>query len=256
MSVSFDLSGKRVLVMGASSGIGRAVSELATRSGARVALAARRADRLEGSAAELRAAGGDAQAFACDVTNDADCRAGVERATAALGGLDALVYAPGISPLCLLTDATQKAWRDVLDVNLIGASQVTAATLPHLKASAGRAVYVGSYSARQTLPGLALYSVSKLALSGLVAAWRMEHPDVDFTHVVLGNTLGTEFAESWGSDRLAAITRIWLERGLFPAPNMMPLASAAEVIVAVLAVRGFVDDIGVMPRARDGSLRG
>jgi NAD(P)-dependent dehydrogenase (short-subunit alcohol dehydrogenase family) len=254
MSLDLDLSGKRVLVVGASSGIGRAVAEVAARAGARVALAARRVERLAENAARIRSGGAEAHAFPCDVERDADCVRAVDEAARTLGGLDALVYAAGISPLTLLDEATREDWRRVLDVNLIGASQVTAAALAPLRASGGRAVYVGSYTARQVLPGIGLYSVSKLALAGLVASWRMEHPDVDFTHVVLGNTLGTEFAAGWGAEKLAAITRSWVERGLFPAPRMMPLASAAEAIAALLAVRGFVDEIGVMPRMRDGKL--
>jgi NAD(P)-dependent dehydrogenase (short-subunit alcohol dehydrogenase family) len=188
------------------------------------------------------------------VGRDADCRAAVEGAVRALDGLDALVYAPGISPLVLLAEASREDWRAVLDANLVGASQVTAAAVPHLQASRGRAVYVGSYSARQPLPGLALYSVSKLALAGLVAAWRLEHPEVDFIHVVLGNTLGTEFAARWGAEATARITQQWRERGVFPAPKMMPLRSAAEAIAATLAVSAFLDEVGVMPRMRDGAM--
>ncbi len=254
MPVELDLSGKRVLVLGASSGIGRAVAGVAAKAGARLALAARRLDRLDSLAASLRAAGSEAHVFACDVARDADCRGAVDGAAAALGGLDAIVYAPGISPLVLLAEASRDDWREVLDANLVGASQVTAAALPHLRASQGRAVYIGSYSARQTLPGVSLYSVSKLALSGLVASWRMEHPDVDFIHVVLGNTAGTEFAASWGSERIAKITKQWIDRGLFPAPKMMPLRDAAEAIAATLALGAFLDDVGVMPRMRDGAV--
>jgi len=154
----------------------------------------------------------------------------------------------------LLDEASRDDWRAVLDANLVGATQVTAAALPHLRASHGRAVFVGSYSARQTLPGISLYSVSKLALSGLVASWRMEHPDVDFTHVTLGNTSDTEFAASWAPEKAARIIRGWVERGLFPAPKMMPLRSAAEAIAATLAASGFLDEVGVMPRLRDGAV--
>jgi len=88
-------------------------------------------------------------------------------------------------------------------------------------------------------------------LDALIEAWRMEHPDVEFTRVVLGNTEGTEFAHGWGRERTAAVTRVWIERGLFPAPTMMPLEAAAEAVLSVLALRGYVDDIAVMPRARD-----
>jgi NAD(P)-dependent dehydrogenase (short-subunit alcohol dehydrogenase family) len=188
------------------------------------------------------------------VTRGDSCRSAIAAAVETLGGLDGLVYASGLSPLCLLAEADQGDWRAVLDVNLIGASLVTAAALDALRASHGRAVYVGSYSERQTLPGIGLYSVSKSALAALIEAWRMEHPEVDFTKVVLGNTMGTEFANGWGRERTMAITKMWVERGLFPAPKMMPLANAAEAICAVLAVSGHVDEIGVMPRLRDGQL--
>jgi NAD(P)-dependent dehydrogenase (short-subunit alcohol dehydrogenase family) len=252
VAVAVDLGGRRLLVMGASSGVGRAVAETAARAGARVALAARRKERLEQCAAALAAEGRSAFALACDVADEAACRSAVAEAVERLGGLDGLVYASGLSPLRLLEEAGQAEWRAALDVNLIGASLVTAAALPALRASRGRAVYVGSYTERQTLPGIGLYSVSKRALAALIDAWRMEHPDVDFTKVVLGNTDGTEFADGWGRERTIAISKLWIERNLFPAPKMMPLASAAEAICAVLAVRGHVDEIGVMPRASDG----
>ena len=254
MSVSFDLAGKRVLVLGASSGVGRAVAEVAAESGARLVVAARRLDRLAELAGALRGRGAEAHAVACDVSRDADCREVVAQAAQALGGLDAVVYSPGLSPLVRLTDASREAWRNVMDANVIGASQITAAALPHLRASRGRAVYVGSYSARQTLPGIALYSVSKLALSGLVAAWRMEHPDLDFIHVTLGNTGDTEFAASWDPALMGDIIKEWVARGLFPAPKMMPLRSAAEAIAATLAASAFLDEVGVMPRMRDAAV--
>jgi NAD(P)-dependent dehydrogenase (short-subunit alcohol dehydrogenase family) len=254
MAMALDLSGRRILVVGASSGVGRAVAEVAARAGARVGLAARRRERLDEAVLALGREGHSAAAFACDVTRGDSCRSAVAAAVETLGGLDGLVYASGLSPLCLLAEADQGDWRAVLDVNLIGASLVTAAALDALRASHGRAVYVGSYSERQTLPGIGLYSVSKSALAALIEAWRMEHPEVDFTKVVLGNTMGTEFANGWGRERTMAITKMWVERGLFPAPKMMPLANAAEAICAVLAVRGHVDEIGVMPRLRDGQL--
>lgn len=254
MPVSLDLRERRVLVMGASSGVGRAVAEHAAEAGARVVLSARRGDRLDAAAAALRADGADAHAVPCDVAREDDCRRGVQEAIATLGGLDALVYASGISPLSLLADAGHAAWREVLDVNVVGASLVTTAAVPALAESRGRAVYVGSYSERQTLPGIGLYSVSKSALAALIEAWRLEAPDVDFTRVVLGNTAGTEFAAGWGPERTAAITKLWVERGLFPAPNMMPLAHAAETICTLLALHGFVDEIGVMPRPSDGKV--
>ncbi len=247
MPLSLDLASRRLLVVGASSGVGRAVGALAGRAGARVAFAARRKERL----AEAAAATPGAIAIVCDVRRESECAGVVAEAVGAFGGLDALVYAAGMSPLGLLEAATQEEWRGVLDTNLVGAALVTAAALPALRASAGRAVYVSSYAVRQPLPGVGLYRVSKVALDALIEGWRMEHPEVEFTRVVLGNTDGTEFARGWGAERAEAVTRAWVERGLFPAPTMMPVEVAAEAVLSVLALRGFVDDLAVMPRTRD-----
>jgi len=234
--------------MGGSSGVGREVGLGACRAGARVVFAARRGELLE---ATVAGAGSGAHAVLCDVTEAGDCARAVGEAASALGGIDALVYATGMSPLVMLENAKADAWRRVLDVNVIGASQITAAALPHLRASQGRAVFVSSYAVRQPLPGLALYRVSKVALDALIECWRMEHPDVDFTRIVVGNTSDTEFANAWGGDAIAEAMRVWVSRNLFPAATMMPLPVLAEAILSVIAVRGYVDDIAIMPRTRD-----
>lgn len=253
MSVALDLSGHRLLVVGASSGVGEAVARAACKAGARVAFAARRLERLEAAATE---AGGGAIAVRCDVTDEAACERAVAEAANAFGGLDGLVYATGKSPLAMLEEAAAPEWRDVLDVNVVGASLVTRAVVRLLRESQGRAVYISSYSVRQPLPGLGLYRVSKVALDALIECWRMEFPDVDFTRVVLGNTFGTEFAAEWSPDRLKSALDLWKERNLFPANTMMPVDVAAESVLAVLGVRGHLDDIAIMPRTRDAAAGG
>jgi NAD(P)-dependent dehydrogenase (short-subunit alcohol dehydrogenase family) len=247
VGVQYDLGGRRVLVIGGSSGVGREVGLAASRAGARVAFAARRRDLLEKAAAE---AGNGALAVACDVAAPDGARA-VDEVASAIGGIDALVYATGMSPLVMLDAASASEWRQVLDVNLVGASQITAAALPHLRKSGGRAVYVSSYAVRQSLPGLGLYRVSKVALDALIECWRMEHPDVDFTRIVVGNTSGTEFANAWQPGAIEGAMKVWVSRNLFPAATMMPLPVLAEAILSVIAVRGYVDDIAIMPRMRD-----
>ena len=248
MAVALDLSGRRILAVGASSGIGRAVARLAHAAGARVALAARRKDRLDSLAAEL---GDGALPIVCDVTDPAACMRAVDACVDAFSGLDDFVFASGMSPLVPLVEATAGEWRAVLDVNVAGASHLTRAAISQLRENRGRAVYLSSYSVRQSLPGLSLYSVSKVALDALIGAWRLEHPDVMFTRVVVGNTLGTEFADAWDEERRSAAVRGWVEQGLFQAPTIMPLDVCAESILSVLAVRGHVDDLAIMPRPGD-----
>jgi len=243
-----DLAGRRILVVGGSSGIGRAVGLAASAADARVAFAARRTDALEEAVADARS---PALALRCDVRDPADCADAVNAVVRAWGGLDVLLYAAGMSPLAMLDEASAEEWREVLETNVVGASLVTAASLPHLRESSGRALYISSYAVRQSLPGLGLYRVSKLALDGLIECWRMEHPDVDFTRVVVGNTSGTGFADAWAPERLARAMKIWVSRSLFPSATMMPLAVLAESLLAVIASPGYVDDVAIMPRTRD-----
>lgn len=180
-----------------------------------------------------------------------ECASAVAATVDAFGGLDFLLYATGMSPLAMLEEASADEWRCVMDTNVIGASLVTASALPHLRESEGRALYISSYAVRQPLPGLGLYRVSKVALDGLIECWRMEHPDVDFTRVVVGNTSDTGFADDWEPERLRRALQVWVERNLFPSATMMPLDTLAESLVDLLATPAYVDDVAIMPRNRD-----
>ena len=209
----------QVVVVGASSGLGRCIGIGLAGRGASVALLARRRDLLDTAVAE---AGPDAFAAVCDVTDPESCAAAVKESAEALGGIDALVYAPAIGPLARLADTDVASWRRVFDTNVTGASVMTAAALPHLQASAGRAVYLSSVSASQTAPwpGLGAYAVSKAALDKLVEAWRGEHPEVAFTRLVVGDCMGGEgdgqsqFATGWDLDLAMEMHGQWTARGL------------------------------------------
>jgi NAD(P)-dependent dehydrogenase (short-subunit alcohol dehydrogenase family) len=209
----------RTVVVGASSGLGRCLGIGLARRGAHVALLARRRDRLERAAAE---AGPGTFAVECDVTDGESCRSAIGAAATELGGIDALVYTPAIGPLARLVDVDGATWRRVFDTNVTGAALTTAAAVPHLTESSGRAVYLSSVSASLTppWPGLGAYVVSKAALDKLVEAWRVEHPSVGFTRLVVGDCMGGEgdsqtgFADEWDPDLRAELGAIWWERGL------------------------------------------
>ena len=204
----------RVVVVGASSGLGRCIAVGLGKRGERVALLARRKDRLEDAAAE---AGPGAVAVTCDVTDEESCRAAIAEAVRELGGIDGLVYATGIGPLVRLADTDAETWRRTFDTNVIGASLITAAALPHLAVSQGTAAYLSSISASHTppWPGLGAYAVSKAALDKLVEAWRVEHPAVGFTRVVVGDCVGGEgdsatgFAEEWDMELAMGFHEKW-----------------------------------------------
>jgi NAD(P)-dependent dehydrogenase (short-subunit alcohol dehydrogenase family) len=211
-------AGRRVVVVGASSGLGRCIGVGLGQRGSQVALLARRKDRLEKAAAE---AGPGSLSIECDVTSDASCSAAIEEAAAGLGGIDAVVYAPAIGHLARIEDIDSATWQSIFATNVVGASAITAAALPHLKASKGVVAYLSSVTGSETPPwgGLGSYAVSKAALEKLIEAWRQEHPDLGFSRVIVGECAGGEgesmtgFADTWDGSLLGDLVGTWITRG-------------------------------------------
>jgi NAD(P)-dependent dehydrogenase (short-subunit alcohol dehydrogenase family) len=243
------LAGKPILVVGASSGIGRATALLLARDGARVALAARRLDRLEAGA---RDAGAGAIALACDVRDPGACESAVARAAEALGGLDGIVYAAGASALTRLDAATADDWRLAFETNVLGAALVTRSALPHLLAARGRAVYLASIAAWDRPPriGLGVYMATKAALEKMIEVWRAENRQVGFTSIVLGDTM-TNFGAGWDRASIDAFVKDWAARGQLYERAMAPESVAAQVLHALSCVEQ-VDQIVVLPRPPAG----
>ncbi len=232
-----DTNEPRVVVLGASSGLGRCIGVGLARRGSRVALLARRKDRLDNAAAE---AGEGTLAIQCDVADDVSCRSAIETAADGLGGIDALVYTPGIGHLSRIEDTSAETWQSTFATNVIGASIATAAALPHLRASSGVARYLSSVSASQTppWPGLGSCAVSKAALDKLVEAWRAEHPDVGFTRVIVGECGGGEgeavsgFADGWDRELLGDLVGSWVTRG-YMTGALMDVEQLIDVVDSV-----------------------
>lgn len=245
----------RAVIVGASSGLGRSIGIGLAQRGAQVALLARRHDRLVDAAKD---AGPGALAIACDVTDEAGCKAAIEEAASGLGGIDALVYSTGIGPLSRIEDIDAATWQQAFLTNVTGAAVATAAALPHLAAAKGAAAYLSSVSSSLTppWPGLAAYSVSKAALDRMVDTWRAEHPNVGFTRVTVGDCAGgegesmTQFANDWNPELAMEMGPIWLSRGLMSGSLM----EVEELIAAVHAVLSLgasasVPYVAVTPRA-------
>jgi NAD(P)-dependent dehydrogenase (short-subunit alcohol dehydrogenase family) len=228
-----ELTGARVLVVGASSGIGRAVAVQAAAGGAAVVLAARRADKLEAAAA---VAGAKASIVRCDVRVPEHCESVVREATERLGGLDVVVYATAIDPLVRLVDTDADRWHDVFATNVVGASLVTRAALASLTDSRGRMVFISASSVGRPLPGMGAYETSKAALDELVRAWRGEHPEVGFCNVAVGNTLGTGVYESWDRELLGELSAVWEARGYVHdnGPGAMSVDDCASAVLTAI----------------------
>jgi NAD(P)-dependent dehydrogenase (short-subunit alcohol dehydrogenase family) len=246
------VEGAGVLVVGGSSGLGRCIGIGLARKGATVAFCGRRGTLLDEAAAE---AGNSSFGIACDATDEATVAKTIDQVAERLGALDGLVYAAGIGPLVRLADAPADLWRRVFDVNVVGAAQVTRAALPHLRRRGGSALYLSSVSASLTAPwpGLGPYAASKAALDKMVEAWRVEHPDVGFTRVVVGDTAGgdgasaTQFASGWDPELAGELLPRWVASGLVVGSLIDP-DDLVDVVAAVIQSRASIPSVAVVPR--------
>lgn len=164
------LHGRRILVTGASSGIGAETARAIAAAGGRVALLARRQERIEDLATEL---GG--VAVPADVVDVVAARAAVREAASRLGGLDGLVNAAGAMRAGTIADADPSAWRLMFDVNVLGLLHVTQAAIPHLRRDGGHVVNVSSMSGRRVgSVEMAAYAASKAAVHTVSEGLRRE----------------------------------------------------------------------------------
>jgi NAD(P)-dependent dehydrogenase (short-subunit alcohol dehydrogenase family) len=234
-----SLVGKRVLVVGASSGIGRATAEAAAAAGARVATAARRPDQP-----------GD-PAVVADVRDPDECERLIADAVAAMGGIDMLVYAPALLPLGPLSGTDADVWRAVLETNVMGAALVSSAALPHLRAARGRVVFLSSDSSLRPRPGLVAYACGKAALNALAAGLRDEEPDVEVSLVLVGPTM-TGIADAWDMERAAEYAVVWDRFGHQKPGAVMTAEDVAAEVVHILASAVCLDEVLLHARSPSG----
>jgi short-subunit dehydrogenase len=167
--------GQVVIVTGASAGIGKAMALQLARQGAKVAIAARRADRLEAVAAECRALGAEVLVVPTDVSDEVQCKALVDKTVAAFGRLDMLINNAGLAATALFDEFPNlDLFRHTMDVNFYGAVYCTYYTLPYLKQTKGRIVAISSLGGKAAIPYNTPYCASKYGLQGFYDSLRME----------------------------------------------------------------------------------
>jgi NADP-dependent 3-hydroxy acid dehydrogenase YdfG len=170
-----ELGGRVIAITGASSGIGEATAVACARAGATVALAARRAERLEEVASRIRADGGSVSTRITDVADEAAARAFVEGAHREHGRLDALVNNAGVMHLGTIEGAPLDEWRRMIDVNVMGVLYCTHAALPLLTAQGfGDVVMVSSVGGRVTAPYSGVYCLTKWGIGAFSEVLRKE----------------------------------------------------------------------------------
>ena len=170
-----DLQGMRILVTGASQGIGRALAELAARRGARVLAAARSVDLLNELAESVRKDGYTMEVVPADVAKPEDRQRMVDAAQQHFGGLDILINNAGIGATGHFADSDPAVLRAIMETNFFGTTETTRLVLPLLKQGTKPAIVnVSSIVGKRALPARGLYSASKFAIQGWSEAIRAE----------------------------------------------------------------------------------
>lgn len=235
------LQNQKVLVIGASSGIGRETAVLFARSGARVMAAARRADRLDQLKSELAGEGLTIETLAADAAKVADMERLAKTTTELLGGIDILVYVTGTNiPDRSLKRLTTSTWDMMMSVNLNGAFYITHAVLPQMRERrAGYLIYVSSISGQVPDVSGAAYQASKRGMLGLAHAIRVEEKENGIrTCVIMPGLVETEILD---------------KRPVKPGPEILAKAlQPVDVAEAVLAVaklppRAVVPELQILP---------
>ncbi|WP_034299286.1 SDR family oxidoreductase [Herbaspirillum sp. RV1423] len=170
-----ELKGKVALVTGASSGIGAATAKKLASEGVRVGLAARRLDRLQSLAEEIKAAGGEAIAIKMDVTDQESVNRGVQRLVQQYGTIDISFNNAGLMPISDIASLKVNEWHQMVDVNIKGLLNTVAAVLPVMQEKkSGHIINTSSIAGRKTFSGLGVYCATKHAVAAFSDILRME----------------------------------------------------------------------------------
>jgi len=186
-----DLHGRRILLTGASSGIGRALTVRLAREGTRLLIAARSYDKLAELAHDLKNLPAEIVPMAGDVTQEGDRHNLLDRAVRQFGGLDVLINNAGIASWAHFADSSEAILRQIMEVNFFAPAELIRRAIPILTQGEQPAVVnVASMCGRKAMPAWSEYSASKYALCGLTEALRGELArfDIDILLMVPGLT--------------------------------------------------------------------
>lgn len=243
------LAEKVAVVTGASSGIGQATAVALAQEGARVVVAARRAERLTDLVRRIKTEGGKAVAVETDVTSEGRARALVDRTNEHFGRLDILVNNAGIMLPAPFDRADPREWRTSFEVNVLGMMYVTQAALPLLKVRGGNVVNVSSTAGRETRPGFAAYDASKYGVVGFSDALRREvfKDKVRVTCIEPG-AVSTELVQNIGDEQ----TRNAAQQYVGNLETLQPEDVAAAIVYAVTQPdRVQVNELLIRPTAEE-----
>lgn len=216
-----NIEGKVVVITGASSGLGEATARHLSELGAVVVIGARRADRIEALANELRKKGGKALAVATDVTKPEEVNALVDAAVDEYGRIDVLLNNAGLMPHSPLERLKVADWDQMIDVNIKGVLYGIAAALPHMKLQrSGQIINVSSVAGHTVRPGGVVYSATKHAVRVISEGLRQEVKEYNLrTTIISPGAVATELPNSITEEDVAKGIKDFYENYAIPADS-------------------------------------
>ncbi|MGK2284516.1 SDR family oxidoreductase [Pedomonas sp. V897] len=207
---------KVVLITGASSGIGAGIARELGKAGAKLVLGARRTDRLEALAEDIRSQGGAVLTQRLDVTDRANVLAFAEAARDAFGRVDVIVNNAGVMPLSLMSSLKVDEWDRMIDVNIKGVLYGIAAVLPEMTArGSGHIINIASIGALAVSPTAAVYCATKFAVRAISDGLRQENNRIRVTCIHPG-VVESELADTITDPAAAELMRAYRAIALKP----------------------------------------
>ena len=244
---------RAAVVTGASSGIGQATALALAEAGHPVVLGARRVERLEETAAQIREAGGEALALSLDLLDHDSIAAFAERAERELGPIEVLVSNAGEVRPISTTEADPQEFARQLGVNLLGAQALVRELVPDMvERGRGDVVVVTSEVARVPRPFMAGYVASKAGLEALARAMQMELEGSGVRVTILRpGPASTEQGSDWSVEEIELVTESWQRWGVMRHPGYLRPSDVANAVLAVVSIpKGtHITEIEVQPEA-------
>jgi NADP-dependent 3-hydroxy acid dehydrogenase YdfG len=243
-----NITGKVVVITGASSGIGESTAKLLAERGAKVVLGARRSNRIDTVVQEISAAGGKAIGFATDVTKRAEVEALIQGAVDGFGRVDVLLNNAGIMPIAPIEALKVDEWDRQIDVNK-GLLYGVAAALPHMqKQKSGHIINIASvFGIKIFAPGGTVYCATKAAVRALTEGLRMElHSQNIRCTMISPGAIATELSESSSDEATRKNLREFMKMAIPASAIARAIAYAIEQPVEVE-----VDEMVIRPTVQD-----
>ena len=242
------LAGRTALVTGASSGIGEATAIALAGAGAKVALAARRRDRLEALASRIKDAGGETLVLEVDYGDERAAAESVKQVEAAWGRLDILINNAGVMYLEPVSEDALERWRKMVEVNVLGLIAASAAALPGMRArKTGHIVNIASTAGRIAGANAAGYNATKFGVVGFTEALRKEaYMDNIRVTAIEPGVVETELREHVAHDQAKSAINAYAD-----AMRQLKSEDIAELILFVVTRPDHVNINEVLVRPTD-----